>query len=157
MRAVAELGRELVAPLDEARVLEVVATHARETLEMPDLAIWLREGEGDVMRFAVGTGQLSGPLTDRARPLRMDEGVVGRALLERSPVWTPDVLTDPRIRLSPESRHWIEEVGGRAILAGPPIREHLAGALVAYPQAGARLPAPPDRDPSRVRPPGSAA
>ena len=139
MRAVAELGRELVATLDEARVLELVATHARETLEMPDLAIWLREGESDFMRFAVGKGQFSGPLTDRARPLRMDEGVVGRALLERSPVWTPDVLTDPRIRLSPESRHWIEEVGGRAILAVPLIREHLEGALVAYRQAGERF------------------
>src|SRR5258708_17100303 len=156
MRAVAELGRELVAPLDEARVLEVVATHARETLEMPDLAIWLREGEGDFMRFAVGKGQFSGPLTDRARPLRMDEGVVGRALLERSPVWTPDVLTDPRIRLSPESRHWIEEVGGRAILAVPLIREHLEGALVAYRQAGERLPHPAIQDPSVLAQPGAA-
>ncbi len=139
MRAVAELGRELVSTLDEKRVLELVATHARETLEMPDLAIWLRDGENDFMRFVVGKGQFSGPLTDRARPLRMDEGVVGRALLERSPVWTPDVLADPRIHLSPESRLWIEEVGGRAILAVPLIREHLEGALVAYRQAGERF------------------
>jgi GAF domain-containing protein/ActR/RegA family two-component response regulator len=139
MRAVAELGRELVATLDEARVLELVATHARETLEMPDLAIWLRDSESDFMRFTVGKGQFSGPLTDRARPLRMGEGVVGRALLERSPVWTPDVLADPRIHLSAESRHWIEEVGGRAILAVPLVREHLQGALVAYRPAGERF------------------
>src|SRR5258708_34309457 len=123
MRAVAELGRELVAPLDEARVLELVATHARETLEMPDLAIWLREGESDFMRFAVGKGQFSGPLTDRARPLRMDEGVVGRALRERTPVWTPDVLPGPPIRLSPESRHSSEASRARA---GPgACRDHL--------------------------------
>ncbi|HEX5530632.1 MAG TPA: GAF domain-containing protein, partial [Methylomirabilota bacterium] len=139
MRAVAELGRVLVSTLDEARVLELVATHARETLEMPDLAIWLRDGETEFMRFAMGQGQFSGPLSDRARPLRMDEGVVGRALLERSPVWTPDVLADPRTQLSPESRHWIEEVGGRAILAVPLVREHLQGALVAYRAAGARF------------------
>src|SRR5260370_37973221 len=150
MRAVAELGRELVSTLDEKRVLALVATHARETLEMPDLAIWLRDGENDFMQFAVGKGQFSGPLTDRARPLRMDEGVVGRALLERSPVWTPDVLADPRIHLSPESRHWIEEGGGRAILAGPPIPEHLQGALVAYRQAGEPIPQPAGADPSRV-------
>jgi hypothetical protein len=49
------------------------------------------------------------------------------------------VLADPRIHLSPESRHWIEEVGGRAILAVPLIREHLEGALVAYRQAGERF------------------
>ena len=139
MRAVAELGRELVSTLDEARVLELVTIHARDTLEMPDLAIWLRDGETEFMRFATGQGQFSGPLSDRARPLRMNEGVVGRALLERSPVWTPDVLADPRIQLSPESRHWIEEVGGRAILAVPLVREHLQGALVAYRAAGQRF------------------
>jgi GAF domain-containing protein/CheY-like chemotaxis protein/anti-sigma regulatory factor (Ser/Thr protein kinase) len=139
MRAVAELGRVLVSTLDEGRVLELVATHARETLAMPDLAIWLRDGETDVLRFAVGQGQHSGSLTDRAGPLQMDEGVVGRALLERRPVWTPDVLADPRISLSPESRRWNEEVGRRAILAVPLIREHLRGALVAYRQAGQRF------------------
>ena len=64
---------------------------------------------------------------------------MGRALVERSPVWTPDVLADPRIQLSPESRHWIEEVGGRAILAVPLVREHLQGALVAYRAAGERF------------------
>ena len=139
MRAVAELGRVLVSTLDEARVLELVATHARETLAMPDLAIWLRDGDTDLMRFAVGQGQFSEPLSARAEPLRMDEGVVGRALVERSPVWTLDVLADPRIRLSPGSRHWIEEIGGRAILAVPLVREHLQGALVAYRPAGSRF------------------
>jgi len=139
MRAVAELGRMLVSTLDEARVLELVATHARETLDMPDLAIWLRDGETEFLRFAVGRGQFSGPLTDRAQPLRMDEGVVGRVLDDGRPIWTADVLADPRIRLSPESRRWIEEVGGRAILAVPLIREHLQGALVAYRHAGERF------------------
>src|SRR5260370_34442184 len=114
MRAVAELGRELVSTLDEKRVLALVATHARETLEMPDLAIWLRDGENDFMRFVVGKGQFSGPLTDRARPLRMDEGVVGRALLARSPVWTPDALADPPIHPRPGSRPWVEEGHGAA-------------------------------------------
>jgi GAF domain-containing protein/CheY-like chemotaxis protein len=139
MRAVAELGRMLVSTLDEARVLELVATHARETLDMPDLAIWLRDGQTEFLRFAVGRGQFSGPLTDRAQPLRMDEGVVGRVLDDGKPIWTADVLADPRIRLSPDSRRWIEEVGGRAILAVPLIREHLQGALVAYRHAGERF------------------
>jgi GAF domain-containing protein/CheY-like chemotaxis protein len=139
MRAVAELGRVLVSTLDEARVLDLVATHARETLGMPDLAIWLQDRESGALRFAVGQGQFSGPLTDRAQPLAADEGVVGRALAERGPVWTADVLTDPRMRLRPESRRWIEEVGGRAILAVPLIREHLEGALVAYRKRGERF------------------
>src|SRR6185312_11558206 len=139
MRAVAELGRVLVSTLDEARVLELVATQARETLAMPDLAIWLQDGGTEHLRFAVGQGQYSGPLTERARPLRMDEGVVGRALLERRPVWTADVLADPRIELSEDARRWIEEVGGRAILAVPLVREHVQGALVAYRPGGSRF------------------
>src|SRR5581483_12166821 len=116
MRAVAELGRVLVSTLDEERVLSLVTTQAREALGMPDLAIWLQIGQTDRVRLAAGQGQYSGPLTRRARPLRIDEGVVGRSLRERRPVWTPDVLADPTVELSAEARGWIEEVGGRAIL-----------------------------------------
>ena len=132
MRAVAELGRVLVSTLDEARVLEIVATQAHESLGRLDVAIWLQEAEDGRLHLAAGQGMFSGPLTGRARPLDADEGVVGRALSERAPVWTQDALNDPRIQLRPESRRWIEEIGGRSILAVPLIREHLAGALVVY-------------------------
>jgi GAF domain-containing protein/CheY-like chemotaxis protein len=136
IRVVAELGRVLVSTLDEARVLEIVATQAHESLGMLDIAIWLQEVAGGPMRLAAGQGPFSGPLAERAQPLNADEGVVGRALTERAPVWTTDVLNDPRIQLRPESRRWIEEIGGRSILAVPLIREHLAGALVVYRPVG---------------------
>jgi GAF domain-containing protein/CheY-like chemotaxis protein len=139
MRAVAELGRVLVSTLDETRVLDIVAAQARETLKLPDLAIWLQDAQGGPLRFAVGRGEYSGPLSAGAQPLQPDEGVVGRALMERLPVWTSDVLVDERMRLRPESRRWIEEIGGRAILAVPLIREHLQGALVAYRPRGERF------------------
>ncbi|HEX9747255.1 MAG TPA: GAF domain-containing protein [Methylomirabilota bacterium] len=136
MRVMAELGRVLVSTLDEARVLDIVATQAHESLGMLDIAIWLQEAEGGAMRLAAGQGPFSGPLAERAQPLNADEGVVGRALTERAPVWTADVLNDPRIELRPESRRWIEEIGGRSILAVPLVREHLAGALVVYRPVG---------------------
>jgi len=139
MRAVAELGRVLVSTLDEGRVLDIVAAQAREALKLPDLAIWLQDASGGPLRFAVGRGEYSGPLTAGAQPLLPDEGVVGRALLERRPVWTSDVLADDRMHLRPESRRWIEEIGGRAILAVPLVREHLQGALVAYRRRGERF------------------
>ncbi|MEX2222275.1 MAG: GAF domain-containing protein [Candidatus Rokuibacteriota bacterium] len=132
MRVVAELGRVLVSTLDESRVLEIVATQAHESLGMLDIAIWLQEEAGGPLHLAAGQGPFSGPLTARAKPLNADEGVVGRALTERAPVWTADVLNDPRIELRPESRRWIEEIGGRSILAMPLTREHLMGALVVY-------------------------
>ncbi len=136
MRVMAELGRVLVSTLDEARVLEIVATQAHESLGMLDIAIWLQEADGGPMHLAAGQGPFSGPLTERAKPLNADEGVVGRALAERAPVWTADVLNDPRIELRPESRRWIEEIGGRSILAAPLVREHLVGALVVYRPVG---------------------
>ena len=103
---------------------------------MLDIAIWLQEADGGPMRLVAGQGKFSGPLAERAQPLNADEGVVGRALAERAPVWTADVLNDPRIELRPESRRWIEEIGGRAILAVPLVREHLTGALVVYRPVG---------------------
>jgi GAF domain-containing protein len=136
MRVVAELGRVLVSTLDEARVLEIVGTQAHESLGMLDVAIWLQEAAGGPMRLVAGQGRFSGPLAGRAQPLDPHEGVVGRALTERAPVWTADVLNDPRIQLRPESRRWIEEVGGRSILAVPLVREHLVGALVVYRPVG---------------------
>jgi GAF domain-containing protein/CheY-like chemotaxis protein len=136
MRVVAEMGRVLVSTLDESRVLEIVATQAHESLGKLDIAIWLQEGAGGPLRLVAGQGPFSGPLAGRAQPLNLDEGVVGRALTDRAPVWTADVLNDPRIELRPESRRWIEEIGGRSILAVPLIREHLLGALVVYRPAG---------------------
>ncbi len=132
MRVVAEMGRVLVSTLDEARVLEIVATRAHESLGRLDIAIWLQEAAGGPLHLVAGQGPFSGPITGRAQPLNADEGVVGRALAERAPVWTADVLNDPRIQLRPESRRWIEEIGGRSILAVPLIREHILGALVVY-------------------------
>ncbi len=136
MRVVAEMGRVLVSTLDEARVLEIVATQAHESLGKLDIAIWLQEETDGPLHMVAGQGPFSGALTGRAQPLNAHEGVVGRALEERAPVWTTDVLHDPRIQLRPESRRWNEEVGARSILAVPLIREHLRGALVVYRPAG---------------------
>jgi GAF domain-containing protein len=139
MRVVAELGRVLVSTLEESRVMELVVTQAHETLGLLDIGIWLEDADSGLFRLVAGHGQFSGPLIQRAEPMDPDEGVVGRALAERRPVWTSDVLQDSRIRLRPASRRWIEEIGGRAILAVPLIREHVLGALVAYRPNGARF------------------
>jgi signal transduction histidine kinase len=139
MRVVAELGRVLVSTLEESRVMELVVTQAHETLGLLDIGIWLEDAESGLFRLVAGHGQFSGPLIQRAEPMDPDEGVVGRALAERRPVWTSDVLHDSRIRLRPASRRWIEEIGGRAILAVPLIREHVLGALVGYRPKGARF------------------
>src|SRR4029450_9450593 len=59
-----------------------------------------------------GRGASWAPWADPAKPLHVDEGVVGLALTEGRPVWTADVLGDPRVHLLPESRRWIAQIGG---------------------------------------------
>ncbi len=92
MRVVAEMGRVLVSTLDESRVLEIVTTQAYESLGKLDIAIWLQESAGGPLRLVAGQGPFSSPLAARARRSTPDEGVVGRALSDRAPVWTADVL-----------------------------------------------------------------
>ncbi len=67
MRVVAEMGRVLVSTLDEARVLEIVATQAHDSLGRLDIAIWLQEAAGGPLHLVAGQGPYSGP-HHRARP-----------------------------------------------------------------------------------------
>ena len=49
----------------------------------------------------------------------MGEGTAGRALRERSPVWTADILNDPAIPLSTDTRILVEREGYRGVLSVP--------------------------------------
>src|SRR5262249_20468453 len=56
--------------------------------------------------------------------------VVGLAVRERRPVTTPDVLTDPRVTLTPELRATLEHAPYRSVLAVPLLsHERVIGAL----------------------------
>jgi GAF domain-containing protein/ActR/RegA family two-component response regulator/anti-sigma regulatory factor (Ser/Thr protein kinase) len=137
MRAVAELGRTLVSTFDIDRILETAIARARDTLDVSHVSVCLADPETGLLRF----------VRDAAFPDEVDqnhviepgEGVAGRAVAEGRPVWTPNILTDAQIRLRPETRRRIEQVGTRAVLALPLMREQPFGALVVQREPGHRF------------------
>jgi GAF domain-containing protein/ActR/RegA family two-component response regulator len=137
MRAVADLGRALVSTLDANRILEMVATQARGTLDVSHVGICLEEPGTGRLRFVEDASRagrfIGGPV------LEPGEGISGRAVAERRPVWTADILRDPLVELSPAARQQLEAAGTRAVLALPLVRERALGALVVHREAGHRF------------------
>lgn len=73
---------------------------------------------------------------------RLGEGVVGRAARDRRTVETRDILLDPEIELSPETRARVESLGLRAVAAVPLLAtDRVLGVLAIYHAVDFRLPA----------------
>ena len=51
--------------------------------------------------------------------VRVGEGTAGRAIRERAPVWTEDILNDPTIPLDEATRQLVEHEGYRSVLTVP--------------------------------------
>ena len=137
MRALAEMGRTLVSTFDAERILSLVTAQTREALGVAIAAVHLYDADVGMLRFA----RHSGLPEDFAGPLLVEpgEGASGLAFSERRPVWTPDVVDDPRIRLRPESRERLVHHGQRAALALPLMRDEPFGTLAVYHETGHRF------------------
>jgi PAS domain S-box-containing protein len=67
------------------------------------------------------------------RPGHWDDGTTPRAIRERRPIWSADLLADPGFALAPETRAAVVAEGYRAVLSAPLLRgERALGALVVY-------------------------
>jgi GAF domain-containing protein/CheY-like chemotaxis protein/anti-sigma regulatory factor (Ser/Thr protein kinase) len=96
------------------------------------LAVIEPDDAGPVLRFVAARG-LSDLFAQRVRPLHWRDGTTARAIHERRPVWSADILNDPAIDLTPRTRHGVEAEGYRAVLSVPLlVRDHTLGALVLY-------------------------
>ncbi|MBI2219326.1 MAG: GAF domain-containing protein [Candidatus Rokubacteria bacterium] len=125
--AVARLGRELTATLDVARIAEVVTRGAVDLLRPRSAAVYRYDADGSL--HALDAYGVDGPMMKGA-VLAPGEGVAGRAVLERRPCTTRDVLTDPAIARSPGFVALIGSTGLRAAAAVPLLAHgHVVGAL----------------------------
>ncbi len=80
----------------------------------------IRHLEPDGTLVALGRAGGSGPPTfERRRAYPAGGGVVARAVALRRVVWSPDVLTDPEVTLTPDLREFYETTPDRAVLAVP--------------------------------------
>lgn len=115
-------------------LLERVVEQASELLhaQRVGLAVIEPDDAGPVLRFVASRG-LSDQFSLRVRPLHWRDGTTPRAIHERRPIWSGDVLNDPTLDLTPSTRRGIEAEGYRAVLSVPLlVRDHTLGALVLY-------------------------
>ena len=135
LKAAAQVGQLLAATRDADQILDLIAEKCREILRAA--AFGLFRLEGDRLNYARGFG-----LDSRFHGIALGEGVVGRSARERRVVETPDILRDPEIEISPETRARVVSLGFRAVAAVPLLAtDRVLGVLAIYHPAGFRLPA----------------
>ncbi len=115
-------------------VLEQIVEQASELLHAPKVGLAVVEPDdaGPVLRFVAVRG-LSDQFALRTRPRHWRDGTTAMSIQEARPVWSEDLLNDPAIDLTPETRRAIEAEGYHAVLSVPLlVRDHALGALVLY-------------------------
>jgi GAF domain-containing protein/anti-sigma regulatory factor (Ser/Thr protein kinase) len=129
-RALFEVGRLIGGTLDAERVLDLIVEKALELMRVRACGLFRLEADA-TLRYARGAG-LSRRLVEGLTVV-LGEGAGGRAIVERTPVWTRDVLADPGLRLSPATRELVEQEGYHGVLAVPILVQGTPfGCLVAY-------------------------
>ncbi len=134
--ALAGVGRLLSETLDPGVVGQRITDSVRELFGTQSAALYRLEPEsGDLIGLA-GSGD-AGPAFRPGIVMPRGAGMVGLAVRERGPVFTVDLLTDPRVRLPAEVRARIEPAPYRAVLAVPLVaKEHIIGSLSLADAAG---------------------
>jgi PAS domain S-box-containing protein len=132
-RRVAERLSEIANLLPQSLAVEEVGQRIADAvfavLDVRVAAVFgLDRGSGDLVVVA-----LSGDTGPGLRPgvvFPDAAGMVGLAVRERQPVLTPNILSDPRVTLTPELREAIEHAQYHAVLAVPLIvQDRVVGAL----------------------------
>jgi GAF domain-containing protein/ActR/RegA family two-component response regulator len=112
----ARLARTLTETLDVGTVCQRIIENVPALFGVHSASIRLVRPDGGLEPVGIG-GSWRGSLA--AAVLPRGTGVGGAAVLEGRPVWSADVLNDPRFVLSEDVRRGVEETGNRAFLAVP--------------------------------------
>ncbi|HVQ77417.1 MAG TPA: GAF domain-containing protein [Candidatus Binatia bacterium] len=116
-RALFEVGSLISATLDADRVLELIVERCREVMDVRAAAVFQADTEPQVLWHARGIG-LSAAFVSRIR-FGPGEETAGRALRDRTPSWSADLLDDPAVKLGDEARSLVAAEGYRASLSVP--------------------------------------
>jgi GAF domain-containing protein len=91
---------------------------ARDEIRVRRTALfWLDDESGRLV--CVGTAGAGAGEAWVGQTLATGVGMAGRALKEGRPVWTPDLLADPRVPIAPWLRERLVEEGLRVVAAAP--------------------------------------
>ncbi|PYN81036.1 MAG: hypothetical protein DMD97_02835 [Candidatus Rokuibacteriota bacterium] len=135
--SLAELGQLLTRSLDAAEVSQRIVDSVRTLLGASGAALYSLEPETQNLVSLAFSGDIGPGFAERAAVIPTGFGVAGRAVRERRPVGTPDVLADPGVALTPELRSYVEQAAFRALLGVPLlVQGRVVGALGIGTQAG---------------------
>ncbi len=115
--ALSAVGRALVQSLDSESVGRHIAEGIRALLGGTVSVLWELEPASNRLVAVATSG--SGRAFPPGTRIRQDEALAGFAVREGRPVSTPNVLTDPRLTLAPETRALVEQSGHGSVLAVP--------------------------------------
>ena len=102
---------------DLAAAAQRLVTEARARLAVGRAALFLRRPDSTLV--CVATAGQGDETAWVGQALRAGVGVAGRTVAEGRPVWSPDLLADPRIPVSPWLRERLLAEGLRSVLAAP--------------------------------------
>ncbi|HUF38796.1 MAG TPA: GAF domain-containing protein, partial [Anaerolineales bacterium] len=95
MAALAEIGNDIATTLELEPVLERIAQRAKDLLGVRDIAVYLREGDGDTFRAPVALGMYTEQV--KANPIRVGQGVTGDIIRTGVAELLNESEKDPRV------------------------------------------------------------
>ena len=135
VKAAAEVGQLLASIRDADGILDLIAEKCREILKAE--AFGMFRIDGNRLQYVRGFG-----LGSRFQSIGLGEGVVGCAARDRRTIETSDILRDPKIELSSETRTRVASLDLRAVAAVPLLAgSRVLGVLAIYHAVDFRLPA----------------
>ena len=146
-QALAAISAEIAALHDPAAVLQRTAEEALRLLRADSAIINPLEDNDALLGWPIAYAPFEGPADDI--PVRMGEGVSGRAMAERRVVRTGDYLVDPEFGHTEELDAYIRRRGMRSVMTAPLVSS--AGGLGALTVQAARANAFDESDAELLR------
>jgi GAF domain-containing protein/CheY-like chemotaxis protein len=130
-RALFEVSGALASSLELDQILDAIVERCQGLTGAAAAGIFRFDPETGLQTYERATGVSSDFL--RGLRVRLGEGTAGRAIRERKPVWSADILNDAAIPLSTDTRLLVEREGYRGVLSVPIfIKGEPYGGLTAY-------------------------
>jgi PAS domain S-box-containing protein len=132
MAALAEVGRDVVATLDPALVLERITAHARNLLGAGSSAVYLLQPDGHTLRVTAAEGEIADALS--GYEIQVGRGIVGSIVLTGLAERIEDATQDVRAVPIPGSEP--SEAGEKLMVAPLLLQERAIGALAVWRDPG---------------------
>jgi PAS domain S-box-containing protein len=122
------ISRYLTESLDITEVAQRIADSIMRLFQAQSSVVRLLQPDGSLLCVAIAGKWLENfPPGYRLPP---GVGLVGRAVAERRPLWTSDILTEPSVVLTAEFRRGLAGAGHHAVLAVPlQVKGEVIGAI----------------------------